>query len=77
MASNYYRCYFIDGSDRIKSVEELECADDASAALKAERLLEESTYKSAELWSGKRLVGKWANGNGHDHQNGSGHSASK
>lgn len=77
MSSTYYRCYFTDDSDRIKSVEEIDCEDDASAVLKAERLLAESTHKSAELWNGKRLVGKWANGNGQDQQNGSDHAASK
>lgn len=61
MADNHYRCYFTDVGDRIKSVEQIECEDDAAAALKAEQLLALSKYSSAELWQGKRLVGKWWN----------------
>lgn len=59
-----YRCYFTDDGDRIRSYEQIECADDATAALKAEELLRSSRYSTAELWEGKRLVGKWTNGAG-------------
>ena len=64
MDNKTYRCYFTDGDDRIRTYEQIECADDASAALKAEELLRSSRYRSAELWEGKRLVGKWTNGAG-------------
>jgi hypothetical protein len=55
-----YRCYFTDGDDRIQSYEQIECADDAEAALKAQGLLAASHFASAELWQGKRIVGKWS-----------------
>jgi hypothetical protein len=55
-----YRCYFTDAADRIQSYEQIACPDDAAAALKVQQLLAASTYSSAELWQGKRLVGKWA-----------------
>jgi hypothetical protein len=56
-----YRCYFIDDHDRIQSYEQIECEDDVQAALKAQALLAASHFTSAELWSGKRIVGKWGN----------------
>ena len=59
-----YRCYFADGNDHIKTVEYIESADDAGAALKAEQLLASSSFSFAELWQGKRLVGKWGNRDG-------------
>ena len=60
-----YRCYFTDDHDRIQSYKQIECEDDAQAALKAQALLAASRFASAELWQGKRLVGKWGNaGNG-------------
>jgi hypothetical protein len=62
MANNQYRCYFIDQNDRIKGVEQIDCKDDAEAALKAEQLLTPSIYQTAELWQGARLVGRWGNG---------------
>ena len=58
--ANSYRCYFMDQSDRIRSFEQIECADDAAAVLKVHELLATSNYNIAELWQGKRLVGKWA-----------------
>jgi hypothetical protein len=54
-----YRCYFTDTDDRIKSFEQIECNDDADAALKAQTLLAVSRFTSAEVWQGSRLVGKW------------------
>jgi hypothetical protein len=56
-----YRCYFTGVDDRIQSYEPIECADDAEAALKAQALLTASQFASAELWQGKRIVGKWSN----------------
>lgn len=61
MSNSHYRCYFTDESDRIKGVEQIECGDDADAALKVQHLLTSCTYNAAELWQGARLVGKWAN----------------
>lgn len=60
MANKIYRCYFTDAADRIRTFEEIDCADDAAAALKVDELLAASQYNAAELWEGKRLVGKWA-----------------
>jgi hypothetical protein len=57
--ANSYRCYFTDESDRIRSFEQIECSDDAAALLKADELLAKSKCSTAELWQGKRLVGKW------------------
>ena len=62
--SNSYRCYFTDESDRIRSYEQIECADDAAAVLKVDELLATSKYDTAELWQGKRLVGRWGTGSG-------------
>lgn len=62
--SNSYRCYFTDESDRIRSYEQIECADDATAVLKVDELLATSKYDTAELWQGKRLVGRWGTGTG-------------
>ena len=62
MPNNHYRCYFTDENDRIKGVEQIDCRDDAEAALKVEHLLASSIiHKSAELWQGPRLVGRWSN----------------
>lgn len=65
MTDKNYRCYFTDAGDRIRTYEQITCADDSAAALKVDELLAASDHSSAELWEGKRLVGKWAvNGNG-------------
>lgn len=66
-----YRCYFTDAGDRIRSYEQITSSDDAAAALKVEELLAGSQYGSAELWQGKRLVGRWTT-NGWDGVNGAG-----
>lgn len=60
-AERSYRCYFIDHNDRIQSYEQIECEDDSQAALKAQALLAVSHFPAAELWSGKRIVGRWSN----------------
>ena len=57
--SKNYRCYFTDADDRIRSYEQIDCADDTAATLRVNELLATSQYNSAELWEGKRLVGKW------------------
>jgi len=61
MPNNHYRCYFTNENDRIKGVEQIDCRDDAEAALKVEHLLASSSHETAELWQGPRLVGKWGN----------------
>lgn len=61
---NSYRCYFTDENDRIKSYEQIECPDDAAAVLKVDELLAASHCSTAELWQGKRLVGKWSTESG-------------
>jgi hypothetical protein len=59
MTNKNYRCYFTDADDRIRSYEPIACPDDTTAMLKVDALLAGSAYSSAELWEGKRLVGKW------------------
>ena len=59
--NNSYRCYFTDERDRIQSFEVLEGVDDAEAALKAQQLVSSSRFASAEVWHGKRLIGRWVN----------------
>ena len=58
MTNKNYRCYFTDAGDRIRSYEQMECANDTEAALKVDELLAASQDSSAELWQGKRLVGR-------------------
>jgi hypothetical protein len=60
-ASKSYRCYFTEADDRIRSYEQIECENDAEAALKAQELLAASQFTSAEVWQGRRIVGKWSN----------------
>lgn len=60
-ANKSYRCYFTEADDRIRSYEQIECENDAQAALKAQELLAASRFTSAEVWQGRRLVGKWGN----------------
>jgi hypothetical protein len=60
-ASKSYRCYFTEVNDRIRSYQQIECENDAEAALKAQELLAASQFASAEVWQGKRIVGKWDN----------------
>ena len=60
MTNKNYRCYFTDAGDRIQAYEQIACADDSAATLKVDELLAHSQYSSAELWEGKRLVGRWS-----------------
>jgi hypothetical protein len=71
MTDKNYRCYFTDAGDRIRTYEQIACADDSAAALKVDELLAGSEYSSAELWEGKRLVGKWT-GHGNTGTDGAG-----
>jgi hypothetical protein len=57
-----YRCYFTDADDRIQSYQQISCENDAQAALKARMLLDSSQFAAAELWQGRRIVGKWGKG---------------
>jgi len=57
--NSHYRCYFTDDDDRIRAVEQIACEGDADAVLKVEHLPAASIYRTAELWQGARLVGKW------------------
>jgi hypothetical protein len=59
--NNSYRCYFTDENDRIQNFETFEGVDDAEAALKAQQLVSSSRFASAEVWHGKRLIGRWVN----------------
>jgi hypothetical protein len=52
---------FTEVNDRIQSYEHIQCENDAEAALKAQELLAASQFASAEVWQGRRLVGKWDN----------------
>jgi hypothetical protein len=63
-ANKSYRCYFTEGDDRIRSYEQMACENDAEAALKAQELLAASQFTSAEVWQGRRLVGKWGHTGG-------------
>ena len=60
MTKKTYRCCFTDEGDRIRSYEQIECANDTEAALKVDQLLASSQDNAAELWQGKRLVGRWS-----------------
>ena len=60
MTNRNYRCYFTDAGDRIRSYEQIECANDTEAALKVDELLAASQDNAAELWQGERLVGRWS-----------------
>ena len=50
-----YRCYLLNG-DRIVSVHIIECDDDASAVLEADRVLQASTCQAVEIWQRQHQV---------------------
>jgi len=50
-----YRCYLLDG-EHIRAVAIIEAPDDGAAQLQAGRMLQESSYASAELWDRDRKV---------------------
>jgi hypothetical protein len=56
-----YRCYLTNENDRIQSFEIIEGLNDAEVVLKAQELVASTRYASAEVWQGKRLIGKWIN----------------
>ena len=58
---NSYRCYLTSETDHIQSYEIIEGLNDAEAALKAQQLVAEPKFVAAEVWLGKRLVGRWLN----------------
>jgi hypothetical protein len=53
--STSYRCYFLSG-DSIVDVADIEADDDAAALIEASRRLDESSYRSIEIWSGGRKL---------------------
>jgi hypothetical protein len=60
----YYRCYFLNGEDRIVTVEPLACSDDAEASRVAAKLLaERPRYPAAEVWDHDRKVSRHNRGN--------------
>jgi hypothetical protein len=44
-----YRCHLLDG-EGIATIRVVECADDASAVLEADRILAASPYAAIEVW---------------------------
>jgi hypothetical protein len=53
-----YRCYLMTG-ETIRGVQMFECPDDAEVIIKAAALLESKPeFQNAEVWEGKRLVGR-------------------
>jgi hypothetical protein len=44
-----YRCHLLDG-ESTAAIQVIECADDASAVLEADRLLAASSYTAVEVW---------------------------
>lgn len=55
MENNIYRGYFVVGS-RIVDVAVIECLDDTTALIEANKLLSASRYASMEIWRGTRKV---------------------
>jgi len=55
VAMTTYRCHVLDG-DRIAAVEVIDCADDASALIEADRILEASHYTTVEVWCRQHKV---------------------
>jgi two-component system, sensor histidine kinase PdtaS len=57
-----YRCYFTNEHDRIQTFDIVEAVNDSEAAVRAQELVASSKHTSAEVWHGKRLIGRWVNG---------------
>lgn len=53
----YYRLYFLDAGDRIKTVVEFNCDSDDNALADARRHV---GGRSLELWNERRLVARFA-----------------
>jgi hypothetical protein len=51
-----YRCYFLDETDHIASVELINCQHDDDATTMATRLLKGRRQRTAEVWDGRRMV---------------------
>jgi hypothetical protein len=51
-----YRCYFLDGGNRIQGVEVLDAYDDAQALAIAERLFAQMRAPGFEVWERARPV---------------------
>lgn len=55
----WYKLYFLDNRDKIVSVENLQCLDDAAAFESAfASLAERPEFPAIELWQGPRKLGK-------------------
>jgi hypothetical protein len=57
-----YRCYLLDGSDRIVAAEDLEIETDEAALALARRLCVERRSYAFELWQGRERVFKETRG---------------
>jgi hypothetical protein len=57
----HYRFYFMN-NDQFQRGDDMECADDDAAGVTALTLLEGANggFDAVEVWSGDRLVGKYA-----------------
>ena len=51
-----YRCYFLDGKNRIQGVEVLDATDDSQALEIARRLFEQAAAPGFEVWERARPV---------------------
>ena len=51
-----YRCYLLRADRRLASLQVIECNDDATAVLEAERLLDLSPGLAVEVWDHNRKV---------------------
>lgn len=55
----WYKLYFLDNRDKIVSVKNLQCRDDAAALETAlASLAERPEFPAVELWQGSRKLGK-------------------
>ena len=53
----HYRCYFLLG-DGIRTAENIEAADAATALASAEELILRSSFLAVEVWQGRTFVGR-------------------
>jgi hypothetical protein len=59
-AMGWYKVYFLDEKDKIASVDNIECADDAAARKLAQAALADRPhYPAFELWQGQRRLEKF------------------
>ena len=62
---SHYRCYLLNSSGSILSVDSVEADDDDMAVFLATRLLrvKYTEFAAIEVWERKRLIGRIASGN--------------